>query len=106
VLAQEKFFQPRQAEPIQHDRWRISVSVGGSNNPPVLIETIAVTGQVVTVSWSAIPGTAYCLQWNATRNANTWTNLPGQVIAPGPVATKQDSLAGNVRRCYRVILAS
>ena len=71
--------------------------------PPLLIERITLTGQVVTVGWSAIPGAGYYLQKNATLGANTWTNLPGEVIAPGPIATKQDTLDGTVRRFYRVI---
>lgn len=73
--------------------------------PPLQIETIDVTGPVVTVNWSAIPGTAYYLQWNDSLLANSWSNLPGQVIALGPIATKQDSLPGNAQRFYRVLLA-
>lgn len=72
--------------------------------PQLLLQSITLTGQVATLTWNAIPGSNYLVEWNPDLGTSTWTNLPGPITAPGPTATRQDSL-GPVQRYYRVILA-
>ena len=70
--------------------------------PALRIQSIWLTGEVVSLTWNAIPGSNYVVQWNPDLPAADWTNLPGIITAPGPTVAKEDS-AGELQRYYRVI---
>lgn len=72
--------------------------------PALHIESITLTGSVVTLTWSAIPGAVYRVQHLADPVSGLWSNLSGSVTATGPTAMKQDDLTSDVQRCYRVQL--
>ena len=61
-------------------------------------------GGGTTVEWSAVSGRTYRLQFKYPLEAANWSNVPGDVTAAGPVASKVDSAAGQLRRFYRVML--
>lgn len=69
--------------------------------PALRIQSIDLTGAVVTLTWSTIPGSNYFVQSSPDAALSTWTNLSGTVTAPGPSASKQDAL-GETLRYYRV----
>ncbi len=62
-------------------------------------------GGGTTVEWSAVSGRTYRLQFKYPLEAANWSNVPGDVTAAGPVASKVDpTAAGQLRRFYRVML--
>lgn len=72
--------------------------------PPTLRETRVEGGNFV-LTWSAIPGVTYRVQFKDRLEDGVWTNLPPDVTASGPTATKTDPL-GPTQRFYRVLVVS
>lgn len=69
------------------------------------VTTIANAGNGVTLSWTAVPGRTYCVQFKDTVDApwSAGTSL-GCVVAEGATASMQDrSLSGISQRFYRII---
>ncbi|MFN7140496.1 MAG: hypothetical protein ACK4UN_14255, partial [Limisphaerales bacterium] len=56
----------------------------------------------VTVTWSAVNGTTYRLQYKNSLNDASWTDLP-PVVASGSTASATDTTAGGNARFYRVV---
>jgi hypothetical protein len=71
---------------------------------PPIIAGIDASGEMVTISWNALPGLSYRVQFNSDQGDSTWTDLPGDVTAEGPTATKTDIPHGDAQRFYRVLL--
>jgi outer membrane protein assembly factor BamB len=67
------------------------------------IASIVASNGTVTMTWPAIPGKSYRVQYKPLLDAATmWTDLPGTVTATSDLAVKTDT-PGNVRqRFYRV----
>ena len=57
------------------------------------------------VTWSAIPGTAYRVQFKADLNDTNWTDLAPDVTATDPTASITDS-PGATQRFYRILVAN
>jgi hypothetical protein len=64
--------------------------------------SIALNG-VVTLSWSAMPGATYLVQFKDDLNAPTWNDLPGLVTATGELATRTDTAPIGNQRWYRIV---
>jgi len=61
--------------------------------------------QSATVSWQAIPGKRYRVQYKNNLAFATWSTLAGDVVATNHTATKIDStVSGSAQRFYRVIM--
>lgn len=76
------------------------------NSPEVRIVNITLGLNSVTLTWSAQSGQSYRVQFKNDLGDGEWNNLPGDVMAAGPSASKTDSnLAGIIQRFYRVIQA-
>lgn len=58
----------------------------------------------VTISWDAIPGSSYRVQYSTAPASNIWTTLTPDVLAVGPQACFTDNLATPGQRAYRVLL--
>jgi hypothetical protein len=67
-----------------------------------LIQTIDIIGSTVRVTWSAVAGGRYRLQYKTNLNDPEWINLPGVVAAGGSTASKEDVLSESGQRFYRV----
>src|SRR5207247_8434079 len=70
-----------------------------------IVTTIAKTGNEVTLSWRAVPGQTYCVQFKDTVNAS-WSagSILGCVVAQGATASMQDrTFSGSSQRFYRVV---
>lgn len=67
-----------------------------------IIQTIDVSGGMVTITWSAVAGSRYRLQHKTDLNASEWTNLPGVVTADDSTATGHDVFFAGGKRFYRV----
>jgi uncharacterized repeat protein (TIGR03806 family) len=68
------------------------------------LQTLSVTGGNFTLSWSAIPGLTYRLQYKASLADDTWTDLPGDVTSLGGTATATDTTGLQSQRFYRIVL--
>jgi hypothetical protein len=68
---------------------------------PVL-QSIVLSNDVVTITWSAIAGQIYRVQFNEHLSATAWTDLPPDVMATGSVASKSDTVDSAIQRFYRV----
>jgi hypothetical protein len=69
-----------------------------------VIESINVSNDVVTVTWSAIAGLTYKLQFKTNITDTNWSAVPPDVTATGSSVTNTDTLSTEVERYYRVLL--
>jgi hypothetical protein len=86
--------------PPLHDTKSFAVTVASA---PV-IQDISLSNNVVTITWTAIAGQTYRLEYNSELNGNSWTNLPPDVTATGPTASNSDSILSATQRFYRVFV--
>lgn len=69
-----------------------------------VMETISISNDVVTITWSAIGGQTYRLQFQTNIVGTNWNDIPPDVTATGPTATNTDTISTNAERYYRVRL--
>ena len=72
--------------------------------PPTVIETILVSGDTVAITWSALPGKTYRVQFKSDLGEATWRDVAGDVTASGSTAMKIDFTKSSARRYYRVMV--
>ena len=104
----------QQREGFSHRRRRQSLTPASDATPrftaevlsPLLIQSITLDAQVVTLNRSAIRGESYFVRWNTGLNPTTGSNLPGTVIAPTRFASSQNKLVDQVHRFHRATLVS
>ena len=89
-----------QASDGQTNSGPATVSIGVSN--PIQISSVAVSNDVVTVTWSAIAGKQYRLQYKDDWAEGDWTDLLPDVIASGISAVGTNAVDGATQRFYRV----
>lgn len=58
----------------------------------------------VTLSWDAIPGSSYRVQYSTAPASNIWTTLTPDIVAVGSQAAFTDDFAAPGQRAYRVLL--
>jgi hypothetical protein len=57
-----------------------------------------------TVTWAALPGKVYRVQFKSRLQDAEWTDLEGDVAADSATASKTDASAGSEpQRLYRVV---
>ncbi len=76
-----------------------------TNVPPPVIEAISVSNGTVTLTWSAVAGQKYRVQFNADLSSTNWSDLPPDITASGPTASATDPNTSEAQRFYRVQLA-
>ena len=82
-----------------------SVTVTQSQPPPApQIMAITALNGTVTLSWSAISGAVYRVQYTPDWGTTTWTALTPDVQASGSTASANDPMGGVIQRFYRVML--
>jgi len=69
-----------------------------------VFQSIVVSQQIASLTWSAVSGHTYRLQYNVDLGAANWSNLAPDSIATGATAGTTDSLGAEAQRFYRVIL--
>jgi len=69
-----------------------------------VITSIKRSNELVTLTWTAISGTVYRVQYKTNLTDSTWSAVPGDVTASGPTASKTDNTGNTQRRFYRVIV--
>ncbi|MGD0259379.1 MAG: hypothetical protein ABSD29_06080, partial [Verrucomicrobiota bacterium] len=80
-----------------------TVIVNGTIAPPV-IQSIAVSNGVVTITWSAVTGQNYKLQYKSSLDDTDWNDFPSSSIATWSQASATDTMSGGAQRFYRVVL--
>lgn len=85
--------------PLSDVKWfSIVVTAGGASAPSLKASFDTST---LTLSWNAIPGTTYRLQYKSDLSVTNWTDLAGDVTATSTTATKSDPATGT-QRFYRL----
>jgi hypothetical protein len=72
-------------------------------SPPSII-SIGRTNGVITITWSSVASMTYRVQYTGNLNNPNWTDLPPDVTATGPTASKTDVIGNTPQRFYRVML--
>ena len=71
--------------------------------PPVFLSAVR-TNCTLALTWSAMPGQRYRLQYKSTLAATNWTYLGGSVYPTSNTVTATDNVCTNTQRVYRVVL--
>jgi hypothetical protein len=69
--------------------------------PAPRLTEIRRAGASVSLTWTAIAGSRYRVQFKDSLSQSDWSDLPGEVLATGETATRTDSL-GPRQRFYRL----
>jgi len=72
--------------------------------PEFSIESVSVTNGVVVITWSAVPGRSYKLQYKDTLEGTNWNDVPPNLVATGSKASLTDTVGVAAQRFYRVAL--
>jgi hypothetical protein len=87
-------------------RANFSISDSGkslSDVPAPAIQSLRVTNGLATITWSAVPGGTYRLQFKDTLDSPTWHDL-SDFPATAPIISVTDSVGSAAQRFYRVLL--
>jgi hypothetical protein len=75
-----------------------------SNSIPPVIESITLAAGRLVISWSAVSGQNYRLQFTESLESPAWSDVLPDVPASGPTATVTNALGSAPQRFYRVML--
>jgi hypothetical protein len=71
--------------------------------PPLTIQSITCADGVATLTWSAVAGKVYRVQFTPDPAATEWQDLVPDVTATGPTASATD-IVSDTQRFYRILL--
>ncbi|MEO7297053.1 MAG: reprolysin-like metallopeptidase [Verrucomicrobiota bacterium] len=71
---------------------------------PPRIENVARTNSQITLTWVALSGRTYRVQYKTDLNQLTWIDLSGDVTANSTTASKNDTIAATGSRFYRILV--
>jgi VCBS repeat-containing protein len=80
------------------------VVLGTAAIPQPKILSLIQTNGVATITWSAVAGRSYRLQYKASLTDASWTDLLPDVPAIGQTAGKSDTIDSAPQRFYRIML--
>jgi uncharacterized repeat protein (TIGR03803 family) len=72
--------------------------------PPVFLSVVR-SNCTLALTWSAIPGQRYRLQYSTNLPAKSWSSLGASVFPTSNSVTAHDNVCTNTERFYRVMLA-
>lgn len=72
--------------------------------PAPVIESIVLAEDSLVISWSAVGGNSYRLQFTDGLGNATWTDVLPEMMATGPTATITNAIGSAPQRFYRVLL--
>jgi hypothetical protein len=70
--------------------------------PPPVIVSATLSNDIITLTWTAIAGKSYRVQYRTNLIEPGWTDLAGDVVAGGNTASKSDSILSAAQKFYRV----
>lgn len=68
------------------------------------ILSVTESNGAVTLTWSAIPGQNYRVQYKSDLDQNFWNDLPGDVLSTGESGSKTDSTGLVEQRFYQILV--
>jgi hypothetical protein len=89
----------------------VTVPSGGATytadfTPPQPVSHVrTLTGNTLTMIWSAEPGSIYQLQYNADLSTTNWMNLWNPITATGATLNTTDFVTNGPQRFYRLLLS-
>ena len=86
--------------PNLSDAWTFTVNV----LPRPVLEVLSSLGNTITLTWSALTGTTYRVQFKTNATDPAWEDLVPDVTATGATATAADNNTINEMRFYRVLV--
>ena len=75
-----------------------------SEIPDFPAQVVSQLADTVTLSWSALSGTTYRVQFKTNATDTTWGDLVPDVTATGATASAADNAATNALRLYRLLV--
>jgi hypothetical protein len=72
--------------------------------PQPMIQSVGVTNQVLGLTWSAVAGQSYQVQYKDDLRTTNWTALVPDILAGGLTATETNSITNSPQRFYRIML--
>jgi uncharacterized repeat protein (TIGR03803 family) len=78
------------------------LNVPSSDSPR--IRTVAKSANTMALTWGALPGRSYQVQFRTDLSQTNWNDLGSPVTATNTLATSSDSNASDSQRFYRVVL--
>ncbi len=93
-----------------------AVGVGGKCPPaiidpvptvlsPLRLQMVRQTGDLVTISWSAVAGRNYQVQYKTALSQSDWLNLGSPLTAVSSTLSVTDAIGQNSQRFYRIAQA-
>jgi hypothetical protein len=67
-----------------------------------VFQSVTKAGGTITLTWSALAGQTYQLQFKTNLNQMSWNNLGSIITATNSTATALDSIGPDPQRFYRV----
>ena len=87
---------------IVGERDRLRILINRFNNPR--ITQLSMANGDATITWAALPGKVYRVQFKDRMDDPEWADLDGNVTATDTIASKTDATAGKgSQRFYRVV---
>jgi hypothetical protein len=80
------------------------VTLGAVEKPSPFIISVSMSESGTIITWRALQGETYQVQFKSELANPSWSDLSGTVTAAGPVATKMDPAVPTTQGFYRVIL--
>jgi hypothetical protein len=81
------------------------VFLGAAVEPAPIITSVALRDGVLELRWRSVRGGIYRVEAARQLSPQEWIELPGDVVAPGPYATKEVAVDGAVRLFRIKVLA-
>jgi hypothetical protein len=75
-----------------------------SSLPAPVIQSIALSNGISTVTWSTVAGHTYRLQYKTDLTSTSWNNVTPDIIANNSTASTTDNVGVSTRRFYRVFV--
>jgi len=72
--------------------------------PPPAISAAAMSNDMLTLTWSAISGQTYRVQYNTSLGDTNWVDLSPDVTASDTTASQSESVLPDAQRFYRVMV--
>jgi hypothetical protein len=73
-------------------------------SPPVF-QGVTLANGAITLTWTALPGLAYQVQYTTNLAGNLWNNIGSAVTATNATLTLSDVQPPDPQRFYRVVMS-
>jgi hypothetical protein len=72
--------------------------------PAPVIQSITISNDVVTITWSSVSNALYRLQYNSDLNDTNWLGVLPDIYATGPITTGTNATGGSALQFYRIMV--